>query len=198
MALSGPGAIVFYSLRWRVQGTPGQSRTTINLLRQGQHADCLDQAMRRRAARLLVPLLRKYVPVDTGELRQSIVNNGEFVHLGPRPYNRQRLKAIREGRTYRQRKRGPVVKAKYYALPANVTSRMPEYIERAIEEVSLEIVRLCQQTRDADTEMRDLQAVLAGQPILRGAQRPGRPPDALRARRRAAIRASSGPGIRRR
>ena len=193
MAISNPGVVISHGLRWQVQGIPVQSRTTIKVLRQGQYADCLDLPLRRRAARLLVLALRKYVPVDTGQLRQSIVGNGEFVHMGPKPYNRQRLKAIREGRTYKQRKRGRVVQAKYYALPANVSSGMPEYIETAIDEVSLQIRQLCDDAQNAAREMFELQAVIyrGGRPV-RGAQPEGRPPAALAARRRTAIRQSSG------
>ena len=158
--------------------------------------------MRRRGARLLRLELHTEAPVDTGSLRQSIVNNGEFVHLGPRPYNRQRLLAIRAGRTYRQRKKGPVVKAKYYALPANVTSFMPEYIEKSIDTVSAQIEQLCLDMQAAQQEAFDLQAVIAGQGIgtriFRGAQPEGRPPAALRSRRVVAGRRSSGPGVRRR
>ena len=204
MAISAPGAIISHGIRWRVQGIPLQSRTTINVLRQGRYADCLDLPTRRRAARLLRLELHDRAPVDTGSLRQSIVSNGEYVHLGPRPYNRQRLKAIRAGRTYKQRKRGPVVKAKYYALPANVTSHMPEYIEEAIEAVSEQIEQLCLDMQAAERETFDLDVALAGTrasfsgQILRGAQPPGIPPDALRARRRSAARRSSGPGVRRR
>lgn len=195
MALGNAGTITSHGLVWRVQGTPHKSRTSINLMRQGQYAQYLDVPTRKRAVVDLGKVMEPYIPVDTGMLKASKVVLGEYLFLGPKPYNRQKLKAQQAGRIYKQRKRGPVVKAKWYALPANVRSYQPEYIERAIDVVSRRIVRRIQQQQQAEEELERLRAAAAlGVRRYGGATRP-RPaapirlgPGAVRQLRRGPVR----------
>lgn len=193
MALSGPGVINEQGIYWEVLGKPYSNRTAIRVLRRGPYAEYLDRPMRTRLARMLVLELRARVPVDTGMLRESIYNNGEWVFLGPRPYNRNRLKAIRAGRVYKPRKRNPKL-AKYYALPANERSRNPEYVEESISAVTGTALDSIQQQQRVERELYDLVAVIDRTQPIRGVQ-PLRPNQAAR---RAAIRGSPRGNFRRR
>lgn len=171
MAIGSAQRFESHGLTWEITGTPYVRRTRIRLLRTGECAKFLDGGIRRRAARRAVLVLKRNAPVDTGKLRESIHNVDDAVIIGPKPYNRQKLKAQRAGRIYKQRKRGRVKLAKWYALPANVRSRQPEYVERSLAMVSKEIKDLCDGVVSAERDMFDLAAILAGEPIRRGAQR---------------------------
>lgn len=164
--------MVFFGLRWHVQGTPGARRTTIRLMKQGQHKELLTPEVRRGAVHNALQHMLPNIPVDTGKLKQSAVVINDMLVLGPKPYNRQKLLAERAGRKYRQRKKGPVVKAKWYALPANTRSRMPGYIENALEAASKDLINQLQgqeaQARAAQ-EQANLDAFLGGAPLRRGA-----------------------------
>ena len=155
-------------LVWSIRGMPYSRRTRIELLSRGKYAQCLkDHAdLRLIAAQTLVGTLQQLVPVDTGSLRASIRleqgGRNPVVSLGPEPYNRQRMVATLAGRVYRQRKRGRVVLAKYYGIPANHRSGSPSYIERSIDVASKQIIMLCKKFEQVDAEAASLTTAIAG------------------------------------
>ena len=155
-------------LVWSIRGQPYSRRTRIELLSRGKYAQCLrdHQPLRLAAAQTLVAQLQMLAPVDTGSLRASIRleqgGRNPIVSLGPEPYNRQRLVATLAGRIYKQRKRGRVVLAKHYGIPANARSGSPSYIERSIDVASRQIVGLCKKFEEAAAQAASLDTAITG------------------------------------
>lgn len=176
MPIRHPQRLTIGALTWEITGTPHRRRTRIRLLRQGPFADQLTVEIRRRAARDAVLELRGRAPVDTGELRQSIHNQNDNTLIGPRPYNRSRLKAIRAGRSYKPRKAGGPRLARYYALPANVRSRRPAYIEQSLRAVTTRIQALLSAQSNVDDAIVQLEdALVVGAVRSRLVFRPAQP-----------------------
>ena len=117
MPINRPQRYTSQGLVWNITGTPYVRRTRIRLLQQNRFGI----GLRRVAARDLVLTLRRRAPVRTGRLRLSIHNEGDAAILGPRIY-RNPLTGDRP--------------EQFYALPANVRSRRPYYIEKSIFAVS--------------------------------------------------------------
>lgn len=112
--------------------------------------------------RLVVP------PFKTGALAQSVevvmINGRHAIEFGPKPFDRSRAVARLEGREAifleNRRRRNPrggrprVVG--FYGVPANVTSRQPEWIEKGIIAAAEPTVRLIQQIAQTEVEAEDL------------------------------------------
>ena len=168
MPLSAPGRIrPRVGLVWAVTGAPYSRRTRINLLLRGRYAQCLRDhpELRLQAMTVLFANLFQNVPVDTGQLRASIRleqgGRSPQVSLGPEPYNRSRLKATLAGRVYRQRVRRPRP-SRFYALPANTRSFSPAYLERSINESSMQIIQLCRVFEQAAQQQQTVIRAIGG------------------------------------
>lgn len=195
--LGSAGTIQSNGLVWKIEGTPLVRRTRIRLLKEGRYSEQITVGFRMRAARMLLNEMKPNIPVDTGSLQNSAHTTGDSMILGPRKYNRARLKAIRAGRVYKKRGRGRPRLTGFYGLLANERSRNTGYIEAAIHAVSEELVQILEGTQGVERDERDLQTALAGQRIARGAQ-PFEQADFRLRNRLANIRSSSGfPGRRR-
>ena len=147
MPIARPQRYTSQGLVWNITGTPYVRRTRIRLLQQNRFGI----GLRRVAARDLVLTLRRRAPVRTGRLRLSIHNEGDAAILGPRIY-RNPLTGDRP--------------EQFYALPANVRSRRPYYIEQSIGIVSRNILQYERARDDADYDYSELvnaqQAMLFG------------------------------------
>ena len=151
---------------WWITGVPYKSQTRIRLLARGKYAECIRNhpELVDIATTVLVEELRNRAPVHTGRLRSSIhvTGRGRFasVLLGPDPFDRYNVVRAMEGKPPRQhrgwrpgggrRRTGRAPLAKYYALPANVRSRRPAYVEQAIDAAAARLVELCKQFDAAD------------------------------------------------
>ena len=163
-----PGRYEASGLVWSIRGAPYARRTRITLLIQGPFAQCLRDhpELRTNALQTLTRALQVNTPTDTGSLVASVRIEGMgagAVSLGPEPYNRARLKAAQAGRIYKQRVRRPKP-SKFYAIPANVRSGQPSYIENSIDLASAEVAKLCMKISAAEAKQRQLEATLAGRP----------------------------------
>ena len=163
-----PGEYTSSGLVWSIQGAPYARRTRITLLIQGRFAPCLRDhpELQREALQTLTRALQIATPVDTGSLQASVrietLGAGAgAVSLGPEPYNRAQLKAVQAGRIYRRRVRRPKP-SRYYAIPANIRSGNPEYIERSINQASIQVAKLCVKLDEAEAKQRTLGTILAG------------------------------------
>jgi len=161
MPISGPRKMRSRGLVFDVRGRPGQRRTAIALLLQGPWAATMRRTpgLRRQIVQDVSRRLRAGAPVDTGKLRASIhysvIGRGPMAVLGPQPYDRRKMK----NPGVRRRRPGRPKLARFYALPANVTSRRKGYVDRAVYRAAAKAQRPLQQAQTMQRNIRRAQTM---------------------------------------
>ena len=139
MPISTPQRYTTGDFTFEISGRVGKARTRIRPLQVGRYANILrdNPEIWTEAAQNLANILRRNIPVDTGRLRNSVrverYGRNVFVTLGP--------------------------DNRYYALPANRTSRRAGYIEKSLNQISRQMSEAARSVRSTE----ELQDELSGQ-----------------------------------
>lgn len=164
MPIDRPQRYHYKGLEWEITGTPGVRETKVRLLIAGRWSKILERdiGLRMRAARDLTLTARQKSEgsIDTGQRNLSMRNEGTYFIVGPKPYDRTRLKARRAGREVKRRRRGRPRLSRYYALYSNRTSRTPGWLDDSIHDVSDRLIRVLIQIEQAQAQGQSLTAVL--------------------------------------
>ena len=169
MAIEAPTLFDYSGFRMSIRGKPFERETTIELLLQGPHEAVLrrhDPDLRKVWAEAAADRMWELSPVHTGRLKKSIhasvIGRAPVVRFGPQKFNRAREIAKMEGREYKRRKKGRPRLTGFYGLPANETSRSPEYVERGLMHGVNELLKAINDVLAAEEMAERAQLIVTG------------------------------------